>query len=215
MAPTPISLAKWSQREVQSLFGSIARYTRFVFFGKFFLVVIAVSLVAVVFAIPFINKDRGGTRLVFENIEHGEAAPPKMMNPRFQGTDQKGQPYNVTADYALQQSKDSVALEKLNADIYMNDKSWLSLSADKGVINLATRKLQLNGNVHAFYDKGYEFFTDAMDIDISKKQATTNTGVVGQGTLGSIKAKGLQVNDNGQHFLFPGPVHVIIYNHKE
>lgn len=210
MLTGPISLAKWSQREVQSLMGSLAHYTRFVLFSKFFLVFLGALLMGLVVILPLFHTDNGA-RVVFSNIEYGEAAPPRMVKPKFQGTDDSGQPYNVTADYAVQKDTKTILLEHMNADIFMKDGKWLALSSNNGALAMDGKSLHLEGNVSLFYDQGFEMHTEAADVDIGKKSAQGTVPVAVQGPMGILRGMGFTVPAGTKRIIFTGPVHMTLY----
>ena len=212
MGADPISLAKWSQREISSLLGSIARYTRFVFFSKFFLLIIGIVLLGLVVALPMFNADNDNLRLVMVPAKKmTDTIQPKMSNPRFQGVDNGNQPYTITADSAVQLEGKKVQLANLMADIMLKNKDWVEISADEGILDLPNKKLSLKGKVHLQQDKGYEFNTEIANIDLAKKLATGDQPITGQGSMGILRAKGFELRSDSSHILFTGPVALTLY----
>ena len=205
---------KWIERDIEQLLVGVARYTRFVAFSKFSLAILAGILVLILIIVPLLAPEEHGMRIVFSQateVEASRADAPKMLNPHFQGVDKKNQPYTVTAEYAMQLDKETVRMHRLNADIRLENDSWMSVSADEGVMGMGNKMLSLQGMVHAFYGDGYEMQTEAIDIDINNKSAVSTTQVAGQGALGSLQAAGFTITPGGETIVFNGPVNMTLY----
>src|SRR5690606_34581276 len=112
-----------------------AGYSRMVFLMKVLLPSIAVVLVGLVLAWPELISDDGRFRLNAVRIDQRDAETLRMVNPRYVGTDDRNQPFTVTADVATQSSgnADLVALDHPKADIALEDGSWVALTASDGL----------------------------------------------------------------------------------
>lgn len=190
---------------------SIAYYTRFVYSAKVLLGVLVVVLIGMMFLYPVIKKNRD-VRVAFTSIEKTVKPPPtQMVKANFHGFDQNNQPYNITADTALQTDEDNVSFNKINADITLNSGVWLTLQADRGSMKVKEHLLFLRGSIEMFDDEGYELRTDTMDVDIAKKMAVTHDVVKGQGPLGKLKSQGAVFYGDTKRAVFGGPVSVTVY----
>lgn len=208
----PISLARWSQREAQALLGSIARYTRFVSFSKFFFLVVGAGLLGLVVILPMTDADDESVRIVFANTQKtDQPIQPKMDKPRFQGVDAQNQPYTVTADAAEQLEGNRVRLTNIEGDIMLKNSDWVSLRADRGLLDLMQKNLSLEGKVQLYQAQGYEFTTEAAQINIDGKSVQGERDIVGHGPIGIIRAKGFEITHNSAHILFKGPVRMTLY----
>lgn len=197
---------------MQSLLGSIARYTRFVFFSKFFLAVLGVGLLAAIIALPMFHANDDNLRLVMVSSKKIiDTVQPKMANPRFQGVDGQNQPYTITADSAEQIGDRKVRLANLVADIMLKNGDWVQISANEGELDLANKKLELKGKVHLQQDKGHEFSTEVASIDLGSKRAYGNLPITGQGNIGVLRAKGFELDNDSAHIHFTGPVAMTLY----
>ena len=118
----------------------------------------------------------------------------QLSNARYQGVDDKNQPYTVTADKVRQEDLDSsfVNLEGPKADIMMADQSWAAVTALTGVFNREDQILSLAGNVNFFHDLGYEIRTESAQLDIVRGQAHGKEHVEGQGPFGQFDAEGVR-----------------------
>lgn len=210
-APRSALLARLRPREMDSLLGSMARYTRFVLFGKWFLAFVALGLALTLIALPLGQSDKNGFRLTLSGNNTPENAPPQMVNPRFQGVDEKNQPYTVTAKSAAQADANTVVLTELNADISLKDTSWLAVMAESGTFRLDSKQLILIGKVQLFYDQGYELNTDRVEVNVPAKTATSRNATTGSGPLGTLAAAGFDAEAASSSIRFLGPVKVTIY----
>jgi lipopolysaccharide export system protein LptC len=210
------NIAEWTQQEVESLLGSVARYTKFVRSIKVLLSVLVAILIALVLFYPLIKKE-SNIRIVFTSILKGtKLAPTRMDNPRYHGLDKDDQPYNVDAKSAMQRDADTADLDKVSGDITMKNGQWLSISANTGVFKMKEHLLDLKGAVDMFTDEGYEFRTDVLHVNVANKTAVTQQEVQGQGPLGTIRAYGgAVVQGQAQAITFNGPVFVTVYPPKD
>ena len=189
------------------LFARLARYTRFVFFSKWFLAIFAVIVIVFLIGWPLVTRDTSGVRVSFvvtENPDGSRALSPVMKNPNYQGVDKKGQKYRVTALTATQRTSTIIDLVNVQADMFLADKSWLSMTADKGEFHDDTKLLYLLGNVTIFHDGGYSFITDRAAVDTNTMQAAGDKAVSGQGPMGNLLATGFEIRDNGTLIKFGG-----------
>jgi lipopolysaccharide export system protein LptC len=185
---------------------------RFVRFMKFVLPVGAMALVGLIAAWPQLMKRDAGFRLSFSSVDSQEMAL-VMNNPRFRGSDSSGQPYVVTADRAIQDPNDAkqVTLDKVAADITLNNGGWLSLTANTGVYNNNSRLLTLHGDINVFSDRGYEFHGITAEIDLMTGVMASDDKVWGHASLGSIRANGMRVYDKGKAIVFINGVKTTLY----
>src|SRR5689334_21541212 len=112
---------------------SVARYTRFVVFGKHFLWVMLALMLLLVGWIANYNSEEGSRRIVFTNASQApEALQNIMENPRYQGLDAHNQPYNILADRATQVDENHLALDNVRAEITQHDGTWIALNSKTG-----------------------------------------------------------------------------------
>ena len=194
-------------------------YSRFVGMMKVLLPVGAAILVGLVVVWPYLKPTDGRFRIGFSSLAATEAERPNIVNPRLVGTDDKNQPFQITADLAknFQLRKDfwqnaaPVDLEMPKADITLKDGSWLVLTANTGLLVPSTKRLELNGQVNLFHDSGYELRTSHAVIDLDKGSAVSDQPVEGQGPFGNINAAGLRMTDKGKDIVFTGKAKLVLY----
>ena len=200
-----------SQGVIARLFSPVARYTRFVLFGRGFLWLMIAGIIVMMIVIANRGDETNGARLVFSSIKQVGDMQNVMMNPHYQGLDNKNSPYTVIADQATQQDADTVLLDNIKADMASRDNKWLALHAGSGELKIKDKMLSLSKNVDMFYDGGYEFRTEAALVDINRGEAWGHDPVEGQGPLGTLKADGFSVEKRGELIRFNGSVRVVLY----
>lgn len=194
-------------------------YSRFVGMMKILLPVGAAILVGLVVVWPYLKPADGRFRIGFSTLVATEAERPNIVNPRLVGTDEKDQPFSITADLAknFQLRKDfwqdaaPVELEMPKADITLKDGSWLVLTANTGLLVPTSKQLELNGQVNLFHDSGYELRTTHAMIDLEKGSAVSDQPVEGQGPFGNINAQGMSLTEKGKDIVFTGKAKLILY----
>jgi len=188
-------------------------YGRMVQFLKVALPTLAVMLIALLIAWPQLSEQTGIPGMKLLDIDGNSGDSMQLSNARYQGVDDKNQPYTVTADKVRQENLDStfVNLEGPKADIMMADQSWAAVTALTGVFNRESQKLNLAGGVNFFHDLGYEIRTESAQLDIVKGHAVGEEHVEGQGPFGQFDADGFEVFDRGARVLLTGKSRLLIY----
>lgn len=189
----------------------VAKYTRFVIFGKSLLWLLAIGIVALVIWIASNNNSDNGGRMVFTNTPKMEELQNIMVKPRYQGVDVRDNPYTIEAESGIQKDKDSVALTKITADTTSQGGDWVALKSGAGVINMSTKQMELTDGVELFYEGGYQFRTDHAHVDIAKGTAQGDSHIEGQGTSGTIEADSFSILEHGSIINFNGSVRMLLY----
>ncbi len=193
----------------------ISVYSRRVRRVKLFAVSAAIFLTVLLIALPLTNLGTRGFKLSFDNMEVDSPENPKMTKPRFHGIDKNNQPFNITADEAVQKNTDIVILENINADVLLSDGQWMSLLSESGNYNIMRRELDLNGSVNLFMSNGYELLTESAHINMEENLATGNEEVVVKGPIGNMRANGFIIRNRGANIIFHGDVHMVIHPSAE
>lgn len=190
----------------------LARYTRFVRTGRLVLWGLIALVLLTLLWIGTERSDEDGARLVFSNnTKPTDAGQSVMANPRYQGLDDKNQPYTIFADTAVQKDDDTVVLTNIRSEIAQHDGTWLALNAAAGEANLKARQIDLSGGVELFTDGGYAMRTARAHVDIAKGEVVSNVHVEGQGPTGTLEADRFLVIDRGARIRFNGSVRMILY----
>jgi lipopolysaccharide export system protein LptC len=202
---------KWTPRDTAQQLQRLTRHTSFVVFSKYGLTILAAALIITVFLVPLLHDGESGARLVFTNVESGDFIKPRMSNPRLQGLDKSDQPYTVTARIAEQQEDGKVLLSGIQADITLNNGSWLAFMGNTGMLDTEKNTLLLPEDVQVFHDAGYDMRTRHVFIDLDTAEVSGDQRIDGQGPLGTLSASGFRVDSNAGHIRFTPQVTVTLY----
>ena len=189
------------------------RYSRFVGLMKLVLPLSAAALVVIVVIWPYLGGREEGIPLSFASIGIGLDEKVFMTNARYMGSDDKDQPYTVTAEFVTEEkgAVDIIHLTKPQADIMLDNGSWLALTADSGVLNRENQHLVLEGQVNFFSDDGFEFRTRRVEINLASKRAHGEYPIAGQGPFGVLNADSFRLEDRGKTMIFEGHVRMTFY----
>ena len=137
----------------------------------------------------------------------------ELLNPKFESTDEKGNPYSVTAKRALQGQSvedDMILLEEPVADVALEGGKWLAIKAAQSAFRQETQRLLLKGNVEIFHDDGYTLSTAEMDVDMKAGTARSDVSVHVQGPKGEIDAVGMSADREAGLLIFKGPAKLVL-----
>lgn len=189
------------------------RYSIFVGLMKVVLPALAAALILLVIVWPEFSLDDSRVRLSVSKLAPEQAESLTMLNARYEGLDRNNQAYTVTADMATQSMSDEdlIELQLPNADITLEDGTWMALNARTGYYRRDNERLDLTGAVNLFHDQGFEMRTETAEIDLNKGTAKGNQDVEGQGTFGVVNAEGFRVVDRGVTIFFTGKTRLILF----
>lgn len=188
-------------------------YSIFVGWMKVVLPALAVALVLLVIVWPQLKLYEGRFRIRVSDISLEQADRLTMLNARYEGLDDKQQPFVLTADQATQSSdnKDLIDLEMPKGDITMNDGAWLAMDAQEGRYNRDSELLDLQGDVILFHDRGFELRSQSAQVDLAAGTAEGQEATEGQGPSGSSLSEGFQVLERGDVLIFTGKSRLTLY----
>jgi len=137
----------------------------------------------------------------------------EVVRAKYEGRDDQGRPYTVTADKASRamNAPDRVTFENPVADITLQDKTWVAVKAKTGDFDRTKESLRLKDDVHIFHDSGYEILLQDIEIDLKQKTAFTALPVRAQGPMGTIAAQNMAVKDQGELIVFGGPATLTVF----
>lgn len=189
------------------------RYSRLVGLLKIVLPATAAGLLLLLVAWPQIIPGGGSLKDGLKILGIEKVDQLTMVNPRFEGVDDKNQPFSVLAESASQAGKDDtvIRLEEPKADLSLETGDWLALSAERGAYDREKRLLRLEGQVSLFHDQGFELETESAQVDLEAGRADGNQAVHGQGIMGNIESEGFRVLDRGERIIFTGKSQLVLY----
>lgn len=182
---------------------------------KFVLPAVALLFLALMIVWPRLFREESTFELTSSEISTVKDDL-RMSSPRFTGMGADDRPYMITADAAVQDVNDHelVRLEALQADLSLKDGSWLSVTARNGLMHNGLQTLQLDGQIEAYSDLGYAFYTESAQIDLDAGTLYADQPVRLQGPYGHLRASTMRATERGQRLHFAGDVKVIIFPHS-
>ena len=211
LAPPPRRERNWSARARGTGMDAL-RYTQFVTIMKRALPAAAFLVITTVVAFFFLQRQPERFAMTFERIGRIENDL-AMVKPRLSGADDKGNPFVVTADKAVQDNKDPhrARLYKVDADLSVDKTSWINATAARGLIDMDKHMMWLDGGIAAFSDSGYELHTQRASVDLKAGLMTGPVEVTGHGPAGTLRADRFTVDRRSNQIMLMGNVHMTMY----
>lgn len=187
------------------------RYSSFVGLMRFLLPAIALFLLGLVVLWPQVMGGFGNTIMPMLASERFSAADAMLMKtPRYVGTTEADEPYEVIAGTAVldPEAPDRILLNDLDARVDRHATSDVRLLASNGVYYRATRRLELSGEVELTTSDGYQFLTSEASIRLDRGRVDGREPVSGTGPAGTLRADRFQIRQGGDVMRFEGRVKV-------
>jgi lipopolysaccharide export system protein LptC len=139
-----------------------------------------------------------------------------MAKPKMEGFDAERRPYTMTAERAIQLSAASsvVELEKIAADIPFGKAATAKLTADGGVFDNASNKLDLKDNIRLVSSDGMRAVLTKASINLSTNEMTSDAPVDIVTDGSHITADRMRIEKNGKIFVFESRVRLKIDANK-
>ncbi|MEO5641020.1 MAG: LPS export ABC transporter periplasmic protein LptC [Sphingomicrobium sp.] len=114
---------------------------------------------------------------------------------RYTGSDDKGQPFEINADHAVQRSSAVriVDINGMNARVGL-DQGPVSIAADHGRYDLDAQKVAVPGFVRVHDENGYHLETSNVSVDLKARQLDSGGPVSGTMKLGAFSANHLSAD---------------------
>lgn len=136
-----------------------------------------------------------------------------MLSPSFTGRTQNGEPYVVTADWALPNSPNPtrISLQGVEGTMTLNDGRIATLLAGDGSFFPRIKRLRIANGVAVTTSDGYRLDTDAATVDADERNLRTDGEVRVTGPIGSIRSDSLEALDAEDRIVkFIGNVRMVI-----
>ncbi len=140
----------------------------------------------------------------------------RMASPRFSGIDNRGRPFEITANAAIQNPgvKDVVQLEQPKA-VQGEAHETNTVTAHSGVYRSEEKILELTDDVTLSHDVGadtYVFRSPAATVSIDDEIVTSDSGVGGEGPNGqAVQADRMKAYNAEGRVVLEGNVRMRIY----
>ena len=183
-----------------------ASYSKFVRMARLMLPIVALVIIAVLFAWP--NMKTQNIPAVESSEEQRLSGRKELLNPVFQSVDQKSQPYKVIAKRAIQgaTNENLIVLEEPTGHVILNSGERLDIQSTNGAYRQDAQRLFLEDQVELLYSGEYKLETSELDIDMKESQAWSEKDVTVTGPMGVLVAKGVEARNAEGLLLFFGPV---------
>jgi lipopolysaccharide export system protein LptC len=201
----------WSAR-VRTTAGEALRYSKFVALMKRVLSLGAFLIIAAVLAFFFVQRQPRQLSMSYEKlgrIENDLA----MVKPKLTGTDAKGNPFVITAEMAVQDSKNpkKASLQNLEADLVLEKNGWINARAKTGMVDMAVGQLELSGGIDVFTDTGYELHSQSASMNLKQSEVHGHQPVTGRGPEGTFRADKFHADRNTNLLTLTGNVQMKFY----
>lgn len=114
----------------------------------------------------------------------------RMVAPSFSGRTEDGEPYTVTADWALPNGPKPtrITLTGITATIVTKDGREAIMTSERGVFFPRRRHLRLSEGVIARTSDGYVMQTPLAEVDLDERLLKAESAIEAEGPRGSIRA---------------------------
>jgi lipopolysaccharide export system protein LptC len=199
----------WRGRTIPSA-SALSRRRFFVGWVKRLLPLGALMLLSLVLLWPEIGQ-HNPARVSYRIATGTDAANQgSMTKAHYEGIDQSGRPYTMTADQAIQTDADTVVLTKPAGDMTMKGGSWLMVQSRDGLYHAHAQHLDLSNHVVLYRDDGTTMRTAQAFIDLKAATASGHETVNADGPFGTLDAHGFKITDRGARLHFTGPAKLVL-----
>ena len=209
----PDSLRDWPSHARVTIKQSV-RYTRFVTVMKGALPIAALAILASVVVVGLLphRPQTDHVQMTWQTVGSikNDLA---MTKPKLTGTDDKGDPFTITADEAVQSATNphQATLKNVQADLQYDGGQWASASAGNGFVDRDTGTLELGGGISVYTDSGYELHTASAQVHLKTNIVEGDYAVKGHGPLGSLSADKFRIDRQKKEVYLNGHVEMTMY----
>jgi lipopolysaccharide export system protein LptC len=187
--------------------GGLARRRWTIRISKFVLPATALLLLTSIALWPEIDRATDKARIVLGGL-HAVLDGARLTNAHYNGIDERGRPYTVTAATATQRDAEQVDLTVPNADMTLENGTWINVRSKQGVFMRKAQQLDLSHDVVLYRDDGTTMTTSVATVEMKAGAASGAAPTHVEGPFGTIDAAGFTTVDKGAAIQFWGPAHV-------
>lgn len=139
----------------------------------------------------------------------------RMIRPNFQGRNEAGKPFLLSASSAVRDANDAARVTLADPVFTLGSAAddQTVVRAKHGIYREDSRLLDLKGSVTLDDAQGYHFATEHALVNTLKSDVDGEGHIDGHGPLGRIAASSYAVRDGGAHVYFVGQVKTRIEHH--
>ena len=205
----------WSAR-VRTTSVEALRYSRYVVLMKRLLSLGAFLIIAAVLAFFFVQRMPRQLQMSYEKLGRIENDL-TMVKPRLAGADARGNPFVITADFAVQDAHNpkKADLKNLEADLTLDKKNWINARAKSGMVDMNTGQLELRDGIDVFTATGYELHSNSASANLKQHMIHGHEPVTGQGPEGRLRADEFHADRTTNVLTLSGHVHMTLKGTKK
>jgi lipopolysaccharide export system protein LptC len=155
----------------------------------------AVGVLIAVLALAPLDR-RGDVSFILDK-KKVENAPERMRveAARYTGTDERGRPFVMVAQRAVQRSSDVPLVDIRGMQAQLNlEQGPLSIAANSGQYNLDTQQVLVSGPVRVDGPDGYRLVTRDVMVNLKQRNLVSGGPVSGEMRLGQFQAGRLRAD---------------------
>jgi lipopolysaccharide export system protein LptC len=175
--------------------------------SKFVLPAAAVLLLSSIALWPELRIESDRTRFSMSGVSVTMDGA-RLTDAHYNGVDERGRPYTVTAATAIQRDEDRVDLTIPNGDITLENGTWLNVRSKQGVYMRKDQQLDLSHDVVVYRDDGTTMTTESATVAMKDGAASSSMPTHVEGPFGTLDATGFTTVEKGAAIQFWGPVRV-------
>lgn len=188
-------------------------YSRYVNLMKVTLPVGIILSVAFAFSWPYLQTIKT-EEVATVDTSKPEISENRMIRPHYLSTDEKGQPFEVDAEWAKNKSEHETELFNPEGSLTVFEGEAYKLTAKEGHYNKEKQTLDLFQDVNLKSSDGYEVRTQEAHVNINNKTVEGNVYIEGEGPGGAIMGSNGFIIENrpkGKKIItLKGPSRVVI-----
>jgi len=208
LAETSRSEALWAPRRQLSLEKARERSRLVVWLRRIFIAGAAISI-GVLMGHLAANAIQNSGRNI-QKLSGNEVVT--MINPRFSGRDDMGEPYVIMAKEAKRQTGNDDVVWLSEPTI--SDENGGLISAPQGLYNQKEQTLELFGRVVAADPGGYVFNSNRALIHVAEGRIEGLEPLKGSGPIGEVESTSYEILDEGDRIVLSGNVKMTLYPNK-
>lgn len=172
-------------------------YSRYVSLMKIILPVGILLSIGLAIGWPYLMS-AGKENLTMIDSSHPEIKENRMIRPHYVSTDGKGQPFQVTADWAKQKTENHADLIHPQGSMTMTEGETFNVKAKKGHYDSQGKVLTLNEDVILTNTNGDVIETEEAQVDIDNGTIQGKHSIKGKGAIGEFMGDGFKVEKRPQ-----------------
>jgi len=178
---------------------------------KYLLPVAALALLSIIVLWPEFEEAGENARLSFRRMSRITPDSARVVDPRYQGVDDEGRPFNVTAFTAVQQGGTNVVdLDAPRGDQTQTGGGWLLVESRTGRYDRDANILDMWGDVTIWRDDGTLIETQEARVDVKGGHAEGDRPIAAQGSFGTVTGDGFRLRDRGAVVVFTGNARAVL-----